>query len=104
LPSRRWRSDDAVLDLFRVARKFAGCFGGSMTVAWLRAGLAAALWGASVSLAQVAAGPSIGRETRGLEERIELRLREPCGPPPEPESRPPGADDAAFEPWELVGV
>jgi hypothetical protein len=86
-----------------VARKFAGDLSGWETAMWLRAGFAAALWGVSVFFAEAAAGPAIGRASDSLEQRIELRLREPCGPARE-ETRPAGPDEAVFEPWELVGV
>ena len=69
----------------------------------MRAVLAAGLWMAAAWMVQVAAGSEIGRSSRQLEERLELRL---IGAPVVPldRERPARTREEPIEPWELVGV
>ena len=74
---------------------------------WLRVGLAAATWAATVAIVEASAEGEIGRTARQLEERIELQLRSmDRGRPaaPEPDPVPQRSHEEPIEPWELVGV
>jgi hypothetical protein len=74
---------------------------------WLRAGVAAATWAATVALVEASAESEIGHTARQLEERIELQLRSmdrgrAVAPPPD--RAPERSHEEPIEPWELVGV
>jgi hypothetical protein len=73
---------------------------------WLRVGVAAAAWAATVVAVQCAAERDIGKSPRQLEERIELQLRlMERGPvAPLPPQAPERSHEDSIEPWELVGV
>jgi hypothetical protein len=73
---------------------------------WLRVGVAAASWAATVGIVEIAAQSEIGRTARQLEERIEMQLRlmervRVTAPEQLPTER---SHEESIEPWELVGV
>jgi hypothetical protein len=74
---------------------------------WLRVGLAAVTWGATVLVVEAGAENEIGQATRQVEERIELQLElmDRFGAPtPPPDPAPARSHEEPIEPWELVGV
>jgi hypothetical protein len=74
---------------------------------WLRVVFATATWAAMVAVVEASAESEIGRNSRQLEERIELQLRSmDRGRAAAPQADPPPQrpHDESIEPWELVGV
>jgi hypothetical protein len=74
---------------------------------WMRVGVAAVTWAATVGLVEASAEHDIGRTGRQLEDRIEQQLRlmergRASAPPSDP--TPERSHDDSIEPWELVGV
>lgn len=83
--------------------------GRKTTLAWLRAGVSAAVWMTAAWLVQGAAGSEIGGTVQRHGERIELHLRgrgekAPLRtPPPTPPARQQPHEET-IQPWERVSV
>ena len=118
----RWRPDARVLDLFEMARKppllvwWRGSgplvwWRGSGPLVWWRGSrtharvfFAALSWCLAVAGVEASVGADIGSAAREVQERIELRIRDPYSPLSDPERPPPRTHEESIEPWELVNV